>query len=124
MLLWRSTKNNEIHTSSMKIALSDADLKLAETDAQTFVKLVEHGSMSVEYYQPRKVDLQTPHKQDELYMITSGTGEFIKANERFNFKAGDVFFVPAGVIHRFENFTEDFATWVIFYGINGGEKSS
>jgi len=24
--------------------------------------------------------------------------------------------------HRFENFTDDFATWVIFYGEEGGES--
>jgi len=32
-------------------------------------------------------------------------------------------FVPAGIEHRFENFTSDFATWVIFYGKEGGEKN-
>jgi len=32
-------------------------------------------------------------------------------------------FVPAGVEHRFENFSDDFATWVIFYGPEGGEGS-
>ena len=30
-------------------------------------------------------------------------------------------FVKAGHEHRFENFTDDFATWVIFYGPDGGE---
>jgi mannose-6-phosphate isomerase-like protein (cupin superfamily) len=35
----------------------------------------------------------------------------------------DVLFVPAGVEHRFENFTDDFTTWVIFYGQKGGEKA-
>jgi hypothetical protein len=25
--------------------------------------------------------------------------------------------------HHFENFSDDFATWVIFYGPDGGEKS-
>ncbi|MFT5765663.1 MAG: mannose-6-phosphate isomerase-like protein (cupin superfamily), partial [Saprospiraceae bacterium] len=40
---------------------------------------------------------------------------------RHIFEAGDVLFVPAGVAHRFEKFTEDFATWVIFYGPKGGE---
>jgi hypothetical protein len=29
--------------------------------------------------------------------------------------------VPAGVEHRFEEFTEDLAVWVIFYGPEGGE---
>jgi hypothetical protein len=30
--------------------------------------------------------------------------------------------VPAGVEHRFEEFSGDFGTWVIFYGPEGGEK--
>jgi quercetin dioxygenase-like cupin family protein len=38
------------------------------------------------------------------------------------FKEKDVLFVPAGVEHRFDNFTDDFMTWVIFYGQKGGKK--
>jgi hypothetical protein len=30
--------------------------------------------------------------------------------------------VAAGVQHRFEEFSDDFATWVIFYGPEGGEQ--
>ena len=36
--------------------------------------------------------------------------------EVVQFKTGDLLLVPQGAVHRFENFTEDFATWVIFYG--------
>jgi hypothetical protein len=32
-----------------------------------------------------------------------------------------VLFVPAGIEHRFIKFTEDFVTWVVFYGPKGGE---
>ncbi|MFC5410204.1 cupin domain-containing protein [Larkinella bovis] len=78
--------------------------------------------MSVEIYQPEQVDRQQPHEQDELYVIISGTGEFLNGDVRTRFQPGDVLFVPAGVVHRFENFTDDFRTWVIFYGPHGGEK--
>jgi hypothetical protein len=43
-------------------------------------------------------------------------------DSRHAFSAGDVLFVPAGVPHRFEDFTDDFGTWVIFYGPEGGER--
>ncbi len=33
----------------------------------------------------------------------------------------DVLFVPAGVEHRFEDFTVGLAVWVVFYGPEGGE---
>jgi hypothetical protein len=29
--------------------------------------------------------------------------------------------VPAAVTHRFEEFTDDLAVWVFFYGLEGGE---
>jgi mannose-6-phosphate isomerase-like protein (cupin superfamily) len=38
------------------------------------------------------------------------------------FKPGDFLFVAAGVEHRFEKFTKDFATWVSFYGPVGVEQ--
>jgi len=38
------------------------------------------------------------------------------------FGAGDALFVAAHETHRFEDFTPDFGTWVMFYGPVGGEK--
>jgi mannose-6-phosphate isomerase-like protein (cupin superfamily) len=37
------------------------------------------------------------------------------AGERFSCAVGDALFVPAQVEHRFENMSDDFATWVIFF---------
>jgi len=83
--------------------------------------LFEHGSMSLRYYAPRGADPQTPHDQDEVYIVVSGSGRYTVDGETVSFAAGDVLFAPAGADHRFEAFTEDFATWVIFYGPTGGE---
>jgi hypothetical protein len=33
-------------------------------------------------------------------------------------------FVAAGQVHRFEDFSSDFAVWVAFYGPDGGEKDA
>ena|ERR1700743_588030 len=105
----------------MRSSTEDALQKLAANPEALFVKIMEHGSMFVEIYKPRITDHQTPHLQDEIYVIISGSGEFINGGERAPFSAGDILFVPAGVEHRFDNFTDDFATWVIFYGPEGGE---
>ena len=78
--------------------------------------------MSVEIYKPNEVDLQTPHLQDELYIVIEGNGEFFNDGKISTFKKGEVLFVPAGTDHRFLNFSADFATWVIFYGPEGGEQ--
>lgn len=83
--------------------------------------LFEHGSFELEVYAPRGHDPQQPHTRDEIYVIIAGTGYFRNGDQRHVFKPGDLLFVPAGVVHRFEEFSEDFATWVIFYGPEGGE---
>lgn len=81
-----------------------------------FSELYNDGRISIELYKPAQEDLQMPHDRDELYMIISGTGTFRLRDETFQFEQRDLLLVPAGVAHRFENFTEDFVTWVIFYG--------
>ena len=80
-----------------------------------------HGSMKAGIYAPQGEDRQVPHEQDELYIVAAGTGEFVKAGDRRPFAAGDLIFVEAGTEHRFENFSADFCTWVIFWGRQGGE---
>ena len=89
---------------------------------EKFQVMFEHGSLVVEFYKPHKVDDQQPHKRDEVYVIASGTGVFFNGESRQSFEAGEVLFVPAGVEHRFEDFSDDFATWVFFYGPIGGEE--
>src|ERR1700752_476342 len=106
----------------MQISIKEALNQLDCSKALLFTKVLEHGTMSVEIYRPVKTDLQTPHKQDELYVVISGCGEFINGDTCSPFGKGDVLFVPAGTGHRFVNFTDDFATWVIFYGPEDGEK--
>ena len=85
--------------------------------------LMRHGSLLVRYYAPKGSDPQTPHEQDEVYVIATGSGTFVNGPHRVPFGPGDVLFTPAGQVHRFENFSDDFATWVIFYGPRGGEKA-
>jgi mannose-6-phosphate isomerase-like protein (cupin superfamily) len=84
------------------------------------------GSMSLEIYAPGSnadgQDRQQPHAQDELYFVQRGRSELVIGGQRFAAEPGDAFFVAAGTEHRFENFTADFATWVVFYGPPGGES--
>ncbi len=96
------------------LTIEDAKEALAKAP-DPFVLLMKDKAMSVEYFAPEGIDVQTPHQQDELYIIASGTAEFLREAGRVNCKTGDVLFVPKGMAHRFENFSNDFATWVIFY---------
>jgi mannose-6-phosphate isomerase-like protein (cupin superfamily) len=103
------------------IAKKDA-LKKLKSSGKEFLELFTHGSLSVEIYKPKHLDNQKPHERDEVYFIISGSGIFYHEGKRTNFQHGDFLFVAAGKEHRFENFTQDFVTWVLFYGPKGGEK--
>jgi mannose-6-phosphate isomerase-like protein (cupin superfamily) len=104
----------------MRLTIANAVRQLDGHD-EPFRTLFTHGSLSVEIYQPDNVDLQQPHSRDELYVVASGSGYFVNGGARQPVEPGEVLFVPAGVEHRFEDFTDDFSTWVFFYGPEGGE---
>ncbi len=90
---------------------------------QRFAELFAHGSLSVELYAPRGTDPQTPHTRDEVYVVVAGRGTFFCDGETRAFGPGELLFVPAGMDHRFVDFSDDFATWVLFYGPEGGEAA-
>ena len=99
-------------------------LALPLPEGQRSVPVMAHASMLAKFYVPRGTDLQTPHTQDEIYVVIRGTGWFVNGEVRHPFGPGDMLFAPAGVSHRFEDFSDDFATWIIFYGPDGGEAPS
>jgi mannose-6-phosphate isomerase-like protein (cupin superfamily) len=97
-------------------------MKLLPTaEGKRFATVFERGQLLVEIYAPRGIDPQLTHTRDELYIVIQGSGLYFNGNKRVIFSAGDCLFAPAGVVHRFEDFTDDFATWVIFYGEEGGD---
>ena len=53
----------------------------------------------------------------------NGSGYFVSGDKRRPFEPGEALFVAAGVVHRFEDFSADFAAWVVFYGPDGGETA-
>lgn len=73
------------------------------------------NGVTLVFFAPRDVDYQTSHDEDEFYFIARGSGKIVIGEETFDCDVGDAFFVEAKVIHRFEDFTDDFATWAIFF---------
>jgi mannose-6-phosphate isomerase-like protein (cupin superfamily) len=94
--------------------------KGVETSGRAHVGL-RRGSMRVLLFQPTGADDQQPHKQDEIYIVRSGRGEFVKNGQHEAFGSGDVIFVEAGAEHRFVATSDDFSAWVVFWGPEGGE---
>lgn len=104
------------------ITIAEAIEALKKEQDKPFTVLMKNGSMSIEYFVPKNIDTQQPHKQDEIYVIASGSSQFFRNGEVMDCNKGDVLFVSANMEHRFMNFTDDFGTWVIFYGTEGGES--
>ncbi len=122
-----SLRSSKVVKSTMdnidkRLTVSNALNGLAKTEG-LFQELFKHGSLSIEIYKPNKVDKQSPHSQDELYVIASGSGSFINDGVLQEIEIGEVLFVPAGKEHRFVDFSDDFSTWVFFYGPEGGEQN-
>ncbi len=106
-----------------RLTVAEALARLPGPAGERYVELFQHGTLSVELYAPRGHDAQHPHTRDEVYVVVRGSGQFRNGAARHPFAPGDLLFVPAGVEHRFEDFTDDLAVWVIFYGPEGGEGS-
>ena len=111
--------NNPCFTATVAEALE----RLPGPEGQRFAGVFKHGSLEVEIYAPRGTDPQQPHTRDEVYFVVVGTGEFVCGDTRRTFGPGDILFVAAGAVHRFENFSGDLTVWVLFYGPEGGEKN-
>jgi mannose-6-phosphate isomerase-like protein (cupin superfamily) len=95
--------------------------KVPTPEGKRFATVYRHGTLLLEVYAPRGTDIQQPHSRDEGYVVVKGQGWFWMDGSRERFGPGDFIFAPAGVPHRFEDFSDDLAVWVIFYGPEGGE---
>jgi mannose-6-phosphate isomerase-like protein (cupin superfamily) len=104
-----------------QLTVAEGLARLPGSKGERFVELLRHGTLSVELYAPRGRDPQSPHTRDEVYVVIAGQGQFRNGGTRRPFGPGDLLFVPAGVEHRFENFSDDLVVWVVFYGPEGGE---
>lgn len=89
--------------------------------AEHAVIAFRHGSLDVALSLPVRPRRQTPHAQDEIYFIIRGRGVLIHDGKRDMFESGDLLFVAAGIEHQFEDTSENFAMWRVFYGPGGGE---
>ena len=108
-----------------RITLDEAAKRLEENrspEGKPYEVVMRHGTMHIGLYAPRGSDLQQPHVQDEVYVVMRGQGEFLCGDVQKAFAPGDVLFVPAGLEHRFVDFTDDFTVWVVFYGPESGEN--
>ena len=105
------------------IRLTEAQACIPGPAGEHSVTLLRRGTLDVKLAlrPPVSPTQQTSHAQDEVYVVIRGRGVLLHDGKRDSFEPGDLLFVAAGTEHRFEDFTEDLAVWVVFYGPSGGE---
>ena len=109
---------------SRVIRLTEAQERIPGPEGEHAVSVLDRGTLKAMLSLGRFAPLPrptTPHAQDEVYVVIRGRGVFLHDGKRHPFEAGDLLFVAAGTEHRFEDFSEDLAVWVLFYGPHGGE---
>lgn len=68
-------------------------------------------------------DPQSPHTEDELYVVMSGRARFVGDDTgTVDAVPGTVIFVPAGEGHRFIDITEDLVALVFFGPAEGTRR--
>jgi mannose-6-phosphate isomerase-like protein (cupin superfamily) len=74
------------------------------------------GEMEIRFTPRPTKGMQVPHERDEFYIIASGTGRYRVEDTVTEVGAGDLLFAAAHAAHGFEDYSDDFAIWIMFYG--------
>jgi mannose-6-phosphate isomerase-like protein (cupin superfamily) len=113
--------SDQIFDAARQVAASQAVRRLPPRGGKRFAGLFRHGSFHLEVYAPRDRDAQQPHDRDEAYVVIQGTATFVSGTQRYAARPGDFCFAAARERHHFEDISQDFFTWALFYGPDGGE---
>jgi len=92
-----------------------AALALPRTPGRSAEVFVD-GDLEVRFAARPTIGPQVPHLRDELYVVSSGTGHYRVEDRVTAVGPGDLLFAAAHVPHGFEDISEDFTVWVLFYG--------
>lgn len=103
------------------LGLAEARRRIPGPAGEHSASLLQRGTLNLKLSLPVRPNRQAPHAQDEVYVVVQGRGILWHDGRREPFEAGDAMFVAAGTEHHFEDFTDDIAVWVIFFGPEGGE---
>lgn len=93
------------------------DLRRAHVSGgKAYHEFLRRPSMSVGHYvlPAGGTDPQTPHQEDEVYVILRGRARIRVGGREEDVGPGSVVFVPAGLEHRFHDIEEELETFVVF----------
>ncbi len=92
-----------------------AALALPRTPGRSAEILID-GEMEIRFAAKPRAVPQEPHKRDEFYIVARGRGRYRYEDKVTDVGPGDLLFAAAHAPHGFEDISEDFSVWVMFYG--------
>jgi mannose-6-phosphate isomerase-like protein (cupin superfamily) len=91
-------------------------LHASDVPAEPWAEVVRSGDLSAGIYHlgAGAADGQSPHDEDEVYVVTAGRADLEVDGARTAVRPGSVAYVPRRVPHRFVDVTEDLEVAVVF----------
>lgn len=96
-----------------------------EAEPNHYIEHLRSADLSVGTYSipAGGVDDQTPHTEDEIYVVSNGRATIETPTGSAEVDPGTVIFVPAAEEHRFTHVTEDLALLVLFAPPEGARSN-
>ena len=96
--------------------VTDLTALLGDQGRRTYRQFLTGPALSVGLFAAPAghVDTQTPHAQDEVYVVLAGSAVLDVDGRRTPVAPGSVAYVPAEVPHRFEDVSDDLHVVVVF----------
>jgi mannose-6-phosphate isomerase-like protein (cupin superfamily) len=103
-------------------ALEVARAELQERTGELYLEFLRRDSLSCGLYvlEPGADDPQTPHQEDEVYVVLAGRARLTVAGRDQPVGSGSVVFVARTVPHRFADVTERLSVLVLFAPAESG----
>jgi mannose-6-phosphate isomerase-like protein (cupin superfamily) len=80
------------------------------------VEVLRDGDLWIRFVPHPTSGPQEPHTRDEFYIVAKGTARYRWDGSESIIGPGDMMFAAAHSPHGYDQFSDDFAVWVVFYG--------
>src|ERR1043165_432937 len=89
---------------------------LTPTEGERSVVVFRDEDVEVKFAAHPTSGPQAPHDRDELYIVASGTARYRWDGGETPIGPGDIMFAAAHTPPGYDQFSEDFSVWIVFYG--------